>query len=193
MHIGRALGVKLFTATAGGVHVLTLLSVVFLFLFNNFMFLSSGRCDGDYAANQSCQCPAEVNRTAAVVRRTSGLSTPDGPLAVVFTTFKDTADRVFFQSNTVRNWRELMPLLQPVLFTVDKFNYLTRLAGGKGWHVYTVPRANNDGTPFLKDMVDVVRDRFALITIHRPFKLYVHSAISLEICKLFKRGCMFRY
>ena len=178
MHFGRIVGFKVFTTTASGVHTLTLVSLLLLFLVNNIVFLSSGRCASGNAVNRSCLCSADGYRTATVAPAMKA----DGPLVVVFTTFKETSDRVFFQSNTVRNWAVLRPLLQPVLFTMDERSYLTRLAGNKGWHVYPVPRANTDKTPFLKDMINFVRDRLALVTIDisRWLNLYVLNVTTLD-------------
>ena len=159
MHFGKVIGLKLFTATASGVHVVTVISLLILFVVNNLLFVALGWYDSGNNSNRSCLYVDGANRTATIVPPVTAVLTPAGPLVVLFTTFKETSDRIFFQSNTVRNWALHRPLLQPVLFTTDDESYLTRLARSKGWHVYHVPRANEDGTPFLKDMIDFVRDR----------------------------------
>ena len=157
---------KLLTATASGVHVITVVSLLILFVLNNLLFVALGWYDIGNNSNRSCVHGDGVNRTATIVPPvTDVLMPPAGPLVVLFTTFKETSDRIFFQSNTVRNWALHRPLLQPVLFTTDDGSYLTRLARSKGWHVYDVPRVNHDGTPFLKDMVDFIRDRLVIASI----------------------------
>ncbi len=47
--------------------------------------------------------------------KTNGLET--GSLMTLFTTFKNTSDRINVQLNTVRNWAQFLPNIQPVLFS----------------------------------------------------------------------------
>ncbi len=43
-----------------------------------------------------------------------------GSLMTIFTTFKNTSDRINVQLNTIRNWAQFLPNIQPVLFSTFK-------------------------------------------------------------------------
>ena len=78
--------------------------------------------------------------------------TPNDTLLTLFTSFKNSSNRIFIQSNTVRNWALLKPQVQPVLFTTFEHGYLVDLARQHGWDVHPVPRVKKHGTPHVKDM-----------------------------------------
>ena len=75
-------------------------------------------------------------------------------LCVIFTTFKNKQSRLLIQRNTLLNWAQFIPLVQPVLFLSQSTEPTYReMAERLGWHVYSVPKANRYGTPFIYDMV----------------------------------------
>ena len=78
---------------------------------------------------------------------------------ILFTTFKNTTDRLWIQSKVVLNWSKLRPNVQPVLFT-DGSDYLTNLARKHGWIIYPIQRTNEYGTPHLKPMFQYVQRYF---------------------------------
>ena len=77
-------------------------------------------------------------------------------LCVWFTTFKDAANRRQIHINTLHNWAKFIPLMQPVLFSSNSTLQFDSIARQLGWHVYQIPRANNHGTPYISDMLDVI-------------------------------------
>lgn len=74
------------------------------------------------------------------------------PLLTLFTTFINVDRRLNIQSNVVRNWASFMPHVQPILYATFTNGTLLDLAKSYGWLVYPVPRVNEKGTPFLRDL-----------------------------------------
>lgn len=68
----------------------------------------------------------------------------------MFTTFRNSSDKLFIHSNVVRNWATFLPHIQPVLFTTFHTGPLIDLAKAEGWIVYPYNETNEYGTPFLK-------------------------------------------
>ena len=73
-----------------------------------------------------------------------------------FTTFKDEASRHHIHLNALHNWAKFIPLMQPVLFSSESTRQFDSIARQLGWHVYQIPRVNDNGTPYISDMLDVI-------------------------------------
>ena len=58
----------------------------------------------------------DVAKSTAAVSLTSG-RLKEMPLLTLFTSFKNTTDRVNIQTNTILNWAQFLPKIQPVAFT----------------------------------------------------------------------------
>ena len=80
------------------------------------------------------------------------MTSNDGRLVVMFTTFSDNPKKIMLFRNAIRNWATFMPLIQPVLFFTNATSNLNILAKQHGWKVLPAPRVNKYGVPFLKDM-----------------------------------------
>ena len=94
-------------------------------------------------------------------------------ICTIFTTFKDLSSssgdkggnssrrrqRNRINVNTLRNWANMLPELQPVLFFTPQTSTTTKydsLARKLGWHVLQIPRTNAFGTPFIADMINTI-------------------------------------
>lgn len=73
-------------------------------------------------------------------------------LLTIFTTFKNSPERLKIQLNTVKNWAQYLPLVQPVLFsTFDNKRFFKNISDF-GWIIIEKTRTNSFSTPYLKDM-----------------------------------------
>ena len=78
--------------------------------------------------------------------------TATSPLAVMATTFSNRMDKLDVYINTIRNWAEFLPTIQPVLFTTFESGPVIEIAKKYGWHVYPAPEVNRYGFPVFKSM-----------------------------------------
>ncbi len=69
----------------------------------------------DVQGNQHTQNTSQNNIAGMSPKSVNGLET--GSLMTLFTTFKNTSDRINVQLNTIRNWAQFLPNIQPVLFS----------------------------------------------------------------------------
>ena len=81
-------------------------------------------------------------------------------MAVMFTVFRNTSDKLFIHSNAIRNWATFLPKIQPVLFATFNSGPLIDLAIAEGWIVYSYSKTNIRGTPLLKPMYQKAMDNF---------------------------------
>ncbi len=82
-------------------------------------------------------------------------------LLTLFTTFKPGSEWINIQSNTIWNWAQFYPDVQPVLYVNPNLDpLLIQRAKDIGWEVYLVPRANEYGMPFIHDLF-AVTDKMA--------------------------------
>ena len=79
-------------------------------------------------------------------------------LLSLFTTFKNSTDRVFMEVNTIRNWAEFLPFIQPILMTSYPHHPLAIQSRKHGWKVFHVSQANKYGTPHFKKLFSDVMD-----------------------------------
>ena len=101
--------------------------------------------------NKTCVCKGE---------HTSYSGNSKEILLTLFTSFKGTSDRINIQTNTILNWAQFIPDIQPIVYTESDNGTLLDRAKEHGWKVFKVPRANEYGTPFLKDMFFDAERRF---------------------------------
>ena len=73
-------------------------------------------------------------------------------LFVVFTTFVEDPARRPMHLAAIRNWALLGPYVKPILFTQTPNSSLNTIAHENGWDIMAVPRTNQYGTPFIRDM-----------------------------------------
>lgn len=79
------------------------------------------------------------------------------PLLTIFTSFKNATPRFQIHSNVLHNWAQFMPQIVPVLFDSKTDSELAKVALGLGWMVLPVPRKNQQGTPYLKEMYSTAK------------------------------------
>ena len=84
----------------------------------------------------------------------------DEPLAVLFTSFSNRADKLEVYTNTIRNWAAFLPHIQPVLFTTFEKGPVIDIAFSYGWYVYPNPVTNRYGCPVFKEMYKEAFRRF---------------------------------
>ncbi|XP_061196681.1 uncharacterized protein LOC133204956 [Saccostrea echinata] len=76
-------------------------------------------------------------------------------LLTLFTTWQTTVEKYVCHNNTIRNWNQLKPFVQPILFS-DEEDLSVRVAE-MGWKVLPVSKTGK-GVPVLKNMyLDVVK------------------------------------
>lgn len=80
-------------------------------------------------------------------------------LLTLFTTFKNSQEKYFIYLNVLRNWILLSNVTQ-VLFIEDAPGNLAELAKKLGWNVHIIPRVNEFGTPYLKEMFQFVYEKY---------------------------------
>ena len=68
------------------------------------------------------------------------------------TTVSNRTEKLNVYTNTIRNWAEFLPTIQPVLFTTFESGPLIDIAKQYGWHVYPAPEVNPYGIPVLKSL-----------------------------------------
>ncbi len=73
-------------------------------------------------------------------------------LITMFTTFINSKSKEYVQSNTLRNWAQFQPKVRLILFSSFTTGPLIDLATELGWIVRAVPKVNEFGTPYLKEM-----------------------------------------
>ncbi len=73
-------------------------------------------------------------------------------LITMFTTFISSKSKEYVQSNTLRNWAQFQPKVRLILFSTFTTGPLIDLATELGWIVRAVPKVNEFGTPYLKEM-----------------------------------------
>ena len=83
--------------------------------------------------NQNTHSTSQVNTHAGSTGNYVINGQETGSLMTLFTTFKNTSDRINIQLNTVRNWAQFLPNIQPVLFsTFQSGNVLSPVRGNPG-------------------------------------------------------------
>ncbi len=73
-------------------------------------------------------------------------------LITMFTTFINSTSKEYVQSNTLMNWAQFQPKVRLILFSTFTTGPLIDLATELGWIVQAVPKVNEFGTPYLKEM-----------------------------------------
>ena len=68
------------------------------------------------------------------------------------TTFSNRTEKLDVYTNTIRNWAEFLPTIQPVLFTTFESGPVIDIAKKYGWHIYSAPEVNPYGFPVFKSM-----------------------------------------
>ena len=112
-------------------------------------------------------------------------------LCVWFTTFKDEASRHHIHLNTLHNWANFIPLMQPVLFSSNSTRQFDSIARQLGWHVYQIPRVNDHGTPYISDMLDVIMNNNTYNSIFYGFAngdILFDTSLSETLMSLMNRG-----
>ena len=76
---------------------------------------------------------------------------------ILFTSMFHSASKQYLFNNTLTNYANLLPVVQPVLFicdmdTIDHSGYLVMRACNLGWAVYACPRRTQYGYPILNSM-----------------------------------------
>ena len=79
---------------------------------------------------------------------------------VIFTTFRNVSDRFTIQKNTINNWSQYRPVVQPVLFDDHTDPGLLDLAVNQGWHVLPFPASTHSLPPRVKLMYGTVGARY---------------------------------
>ena len=79
---------------------------------------------------------------------------------IIFTTFRKVSDRMTIQKNTINNWSQYRPVVQPVLFDDHTDPGLLVLAVNQGWHVLPFPASSHSQPPRLKLMYSTVGARY---------------------------------
>ncbi|XP_033754626.1 uncharacterized protein LOC117337647 [Pecten maximus] len=97
-------------------------------------------------------------------------------LLTLFTSWPTKAEKYMCHNNTIRNWQQLKPLIQPILFTNEAL--LTEEANEKGWTVLPVRKAGR-GVPILKYMYKDAMERYnsTFYAFSNGDILYSHSLI----------------
>ena len=112
-------------------------------------------------------------------------------LCVWFTTFKDEASRHHIHLNTLHNWANFIPLMQPVLFSSNSTRQFDSIARQLGWHVYQIPRVNDHGTPYISDMLDVIMNNNTYNSIFYGFAngdILFDTSLSETLMSLMNHG-----
>ena len=77
-------------------------------------------------------------------------------LVTLFTTFDNNPDKMIVFYNTIRNWKEMLPEVNIILFLPptpeDVPSKLLSSAKSNGWTVLSVPRISRTGKLFIKDL-----------------------------------------
>ena len=74
------------------------------------------------------------------------------PLLIMFTSFNLQPSKEHIYRNTLRNWAQLRPLVQPVLYNDNLNHYWKEVARSLGWIVLPVPRRYKNSIPILRHM-----------------------------------------
>lgn len=112
--------------------------------------------------SQSQSKPDATTLESTTVNSSTAQTVPKRCLLTWFTTFKQETARDSIQSSVIVNRAKLMStndeqwVTQPVLFLTNETRDFEENARKSGWHVYDVSRFNEFGTPFIRDMVDVI-------------------------------------
>ena len=89
-------------------------------------------------------------------------SNPQGiPLLLLFTTFRPSLTKSSIYENTLRNWAQLRPAVQPLMF-YDKSlpAHWKELLKKLGWALLPVPKYNSHDLPILRYMFETATDSF---------------------------------
>ena len=100
-----------------------------------------------------CRGLHDVTGNAIHVETNSYLSDSS---VIVFTTFVPNPNRFAIHSNTIRNWAQYRPVVQPVLFNDSTDPELIALAVREGWDVLALPPTPKSEAPRLKYMYTVI-------------------------------------
>lgn len=93
------------------------------------------------------------------------------PTLTLFTSFREfDAGREPLHSYVIKNWSALKPWVRPVVFYSNPKHRLNRLASNYGWNLHAIPRANEHGTPFIKDMYKAAKELY-----HTDFYAYANG------------------
>ena len=77
----------------------------------------------------------------------------ESPILTLYTTFKTNMYKNLSNSNVIRNWAQLLPCVQPVLFTQLGMDAdLIVMARQLSWITQDVERGNENGLPIFKDL-----------------------------------------
>ncbi|OWF55609.1 uncharacterized protein LOC110458058 isoform X2 [Mizuhopecten yessoensis] len=90
-------------------------------------------------------------------------------LLTLFTSWTTKAEKYICHNNTIRNWLEFKPVIQPILFTNETL--LKEEAVEKGWDVLPI-RMSGRGVPILKYMYRDVMEKYV-----SPFYAYSNGDI----------------
>ena len=85
------------------------------------------------------------------------------PILTMFTTFKQSSNKMIIYKNTIRIWRRLWPEVVPILFTEfdpSDPKSLAHYAMEQGWYVLPVPKTSPRGVPVLRHMFLEAQNKF---------------------------------
>ena len=85
------------------------------------------------------------------------------PILTMFTTFKNSSNKMIIYENTIRLWHRLWPEVVPILFTaLDPLDpeSLAHYAVEQGWYVLPVPKTSPTGVPVLRHMFLEAQNQF---------------------------------
>ena len=85
------------------------------------------------------------------------------PILTIFTTFKNSSNKMIIYKNTIRIWHRLWPEIVPILFTSfdpSDPESLAHYAVEQGWYVLPVPKTSPQGLPVLRHMFLEAQKKF---------------------------------
>ena len=97
------------------------------------------------------------------------------PLLVLLTTFTRDQGKAYIQTNILRNWALLRPVVQPVLYSTYDDGPLIEFAKQLGWHILRSRKVTEFNAPYLKDIYESAMDAY-----DAPFYGYCNGDILFD-------------